>query len=402
MDLYVEKQCVDQMKEGELSKFMMLFEANFAATYRYVSRRVEDRFDIERIVKLTFLDGLGQIQNTPTDTSYLTWLYSLAKPRVWAHLNKSGFGKNQFRGEGELAEKMEKVLGKMSLEEREILRLKFFEELADGDVMTVLGLEEGTIGAEISRVLKRAHFLLFGESNSAQGVYFGELSGFLERARDAELIEVPEAFKLSLRAEISSKIDRRDFAVEVEEVVEERIEKPPVEIKDGNIVGSDDPAKVFVEAARKMREEEQAEDLSAEREFERKEKILDLFDRFKHLIVAVPLVLFVVVVGVVYWNLVGFDRDRGFVAACGEVKVDYDGDFADNERRSVDSEIVKRVCGKFEVNALHVEMREDGFVEVKVDVPGQFLEYEWRVRDEDWRIKKYARNIDRDGKSGKV
>jgi hypothetical protein len=55
-----------------------------------------------------------------------------------------------------------------------------------------LGIEDGTIGPKIYRVLKRAHFLLFGESDERQGVYFGELSGFLARMRDLEYIDVPE------------------------------------------------------------------------------------------------------------------------------------------------------------------------------------------------------------------
>ena len=89
MDLYVERQCVDKMKGGNSKQFLLLLDANFVDVYGYVARRVGDRAEVEKIVRLTFLDALGQIGNTPTDVSYLIWLYSLAKPRVWDYIAKA-------------------------------------------------------------------------------------------------------------------------------------------------------------------------------------------------------------------------------------------------------------------------------------------------------------------------
>jgi DNA-directed RNA polymerase specialized sigma24 family protein len=89
MDLYVERQAIEQMKAGDASKFLLLFDENFTPLYRYVLRRVFDTAEAERITRMTFLDALGQIQNTPMDTSYTVWLYSLAKPRVWDYLARN-------------------------------------------------------------------------------------------------------------------------------------------------------------------------------------------------------------------------------------------------------------------------------------------------------------------------
>ena len=86
MDIHVEKQCVDQMKSGNTRQFLMLFDAYFSDLYKYVARRVGHGEDTELIVRLTFLDALGQIQNTPVDTGYLIWLYNYSVNAF--HLNR--------------------------------------------------------------------------------------------------------------------------------------------------------------------------------------------------------------------------------------------------------------------------------------------------------------------------
>lgn len=407
MDLYVEKQCVDQMRGGDLSRFLMLLDANFEELYKYVFRRVTGRHEAEEIVRLSFLDALNQARNVPTDSGYLIWLFSLAKPRVWEEIGRASFPEKQglmsigdvvTPADGDLVSKAEKMMGKLSLEEREILRLKFFEQVADGDVMTILGIEEGAIGPKIYRVLKRAHFLLFGESDERQGVYFGELSGFLVRVRALEKIETPEAFRLSLRADIASRIDRREFTVKAEEIEVEEQKGPedlPFVHKEVEHVGSNDPAKIFVEAVREMREEE-------EREFERKEAIFDFLDRWKNVLVGFPIAIFLGIVIVFMVDVFGFGAlKRGYSTECS-IEVGFEGEFSDGEIRSVNDGISDRICGHFEVSELIITRGDDGRVDVGVKVPDWSLDYKFVKKVRDWRIKEYARTADSNEKSGKV
>ncbi len=410
----MERQCVEQMKQGELKKFLLLFEANFADIYKYVARRIDDRNEVERIVRLTFLDALGQVQNTPLDVNYLVWLQSLAKPRVWEFVAKSSMPTKRgliavedAKGEADqtLIERLDKMMAKLSLEEREILRLKFFEQVTDGDVMMVLGMEEGSIGTKIYRVLKRAHFLLFGESDERQGVYFGELSGLFERVRQMESIEMPEVFRLSLRADLNSRIEKKDYAIEAEFEEEKMPEKPPVQEKNGEEApkGSNDPAKIFVEAVREMREEEEQEKVKANQRFERRERMLDFFDRWKVLLALVPAVIFVGVIGVVIYNLVDhlWKIPRGYPTSCG-IEVVYEGDFADNEIRSINEGVSNKLCDYFEVDRLLITRLEDGSVDVEVEIPEWSLEYKFVKKVKEWRIKKYARTFNSDQQQGEV
>ena len=409
MDLYVERQCVEQMRAGDTSKFLLLLDANFADLYKYVRRRVGDTSEVDKIVQLTFLDALGQVQSTPTDVGYNIWLYSLAKPRVWSYLANNAMFKQGvvFDAEAladqpeklELASKGENMFGKLSLEEREILRLKFFEEVADGDVMTVLGMGEGTIGTQIYRVLKRAHFLLFGESDEGQGVYFGELSGFFARLRDMESIEIPEILKLNLKMDVSGRIDRKDFAIDVDP------EEKPMPFMQKDAKGSDDPAKIFVEAVKEMREDEAREARADQMKIERQEQVYDFIDRFKHVLVIVPVVILVAIVSYVVVNFAdfGFNRTiaRVYPTTC-TADVTFAREFNDTEKRDINDGVSDRLCAHFEVEGLEFARVARSEINVNVDASAFMLEYNFRKKNNKWKIQKYERITDSNEESGKI
>lgn len=415
MDLYVESQCIEQIRQGNLRQFLLLFDANFPAVYKYVFRRVGDEKEAERIVNLTFLDALGQASVTPIDVSFVVWLYSLAKPRVWDYLERNSLPEKRgliavsraFDDDGgevkdEEIVKVEKMMGKLSLEEREILRLKFFEEVSDADVMLVLGMSDVVIGPKIYRVLKRAHFLMFGESDDKQGVYFGELAGILSRVRDSESVFVPEALKLHLRLDLTNRIERKDFAIEAEEIRT----KPFVDLSENAPKGSSDPAKIFVEAVKEMRDDAELERLKQEEKLEKKERLYDFIDRWKRALLFVPLAVFLAVFGVVVWkvvfsNLSLFPVERAYVTTCG-IEVNFVGDFADGEIRSVNKGVSDRLCDKFQVKRLEVSRLADGKVGVTVDTQSWDLNYKFVKKVKEWRIKEYERTANSDKKSGKI
>lgn len=414
MDLYVENQCKQQIVQGNLKQFLLLFDANFQDLYKYVLRRVGEEKEAERIVNLTFLDALGQAPATPMDISYIVWLYSLAKPRVWDYLERNSLPEKRglisvsttFGDDGEAKDeevaKVEKMMGKLSLEEREILKLKFFEEVSDADVMMILGVQEGAIGPKIYRVLKRAHFLLFGESDERQGVYFGELAGILSRVREREAIFVPEALKLNLRLDLENRIERKDFAIEAQEVTA----KPFKDLTEEIPKGSDDPAKIFVQAVKEMRDDGELESFLAQQKFEKKEKIYDFIDRWKRAILFVPLMVFIAVFGVVVWQIVSgkihfFSVSRGYPTVCKE-EINFIGDFFDGERRTFDKAVSNPICEKFQVQGFEVKRSEYGKAEVTVETSLWTMQYHFQKKEKEWKIKEYERALNSNEKSGEV
>lgn len=441
MDLYVEKQCLDQMKAGDSKKFLILFDAYFSDLYRYVFRRVNDSPETERIVRTTFSEALSKTRNTPTDIAYQVWLYSLAKPKVWNYIDKSRFpdkqglidAKKDFSSVAEIVkdpvvQKAENMLKKMSLEESEILRLKFCEELADGDVLYILGGEENTIGSKIYRVLKRAHFLLFGESDERHGIYFGELSGFLSRVKDSIKIEVPESLKLSLKAELSNKLDKKEFAVDAQTVSAEskkfpdpldmtsEIKTPTQKVpwqefkKDDVPMGSNDPAKIFVQAVKEMRQEEEAKMMRDAMEFEASEKVYDFFDRWKGVLSIIPVILFIAV-GVFVVTKIDWGKtppiekppvEIPFVSVCGENKVNFDKSFSKEDVKNIDELVNKKICEAFSAEQIIVKKISEKEIEVLVDAGKSKLEYRFVRNLNDWALVKYAKTSNSDKQSRQV
>jgi len=289
------------------------------------------------------------------------------------------------------------------------LRLKFFEQVTDGDVMTILGFEEGVVGTKIYRVLKRAHFLLFGEADDQQGIYFGELSSFFERVREAEFVEVPEAFKLSLRADLNSRIERKGFAMEAEaEVVQEEV--PLKETVYRENVGSDDPAKVFVDAVKEMRSEGVDPNEFFMEAMEMKQAAAEMFDKWKIALVAIPALIFITVIGFVAYKLAGLGGvddsklvQRGYPTNCN-FAVDYKDGIADGIRRSLDAEVANKICDYFAPKGLAVLKLDDGGVTVDVDLESSLIKYQF-VRDtrlQIWRIIKYAKTANSNEQSREV
>lgn len=275
MDLQTELTFKEQMREDP-RQFLPLFDENFPSLYRYVSRRVQDENIKEQIVRLSLLDAVGQIQTCPKDTSFLVWVYLIARGRIQEYV-KGGIsgpgatlespifdGASMVDGvyddEYKLKQQAETFFSALTFEEREIIRLKFFEELMDGEVMYVLGMQGGTIGPKIYQVLKRGYEILFGKVDDYTGVYYGELHGFLSRLKNIEKIPVPETFKLKLKAELLNKLDKMYFEKFSKEPKRDeegreskREERTPV---DPFSVGSKDPAKTFVYAAKGLSKEE--------------------------------------------------------------------------------------------------------------------------------------------------
>lgn len=443
MDLHAERQCIDELRGGELKKLLLLYDANFDGLYKYVLRRVGDSQETERIIRTTFLDAIGQAKNTPMDVQYLVWLYSLAKPRVWEYINEVSFPRDkgliftdkqaQVQSEDVLV-RAENMIKKLSLEEREILRLKFFEEVTDGDVMTILGITDGSIGAKIYRVLKRSHFLLFGESDSRQGVYFGELSGFLAQIRELEKIGIPQALKIDLCADLLRRIEKREVDAEIEveagakteagfgtereielesesgrEGEEREGNNLPFKQKEPEPVYSNDPAKIYVEAVKQIKREEEEEAKKNRESFERGEKILEFVDKWKYVLAIVPIVFFIGIVSVVVYYFVDFSGGgaagdkvtRGYPTICSS-EVVFNGDFSDGERRSLNKDVSDAVCGSFDVKELEISKIRERKVMVNVDIDGGMIEYRFVRKNNEWRIVKYAKTSDSDQKSGKI
>ena len=276
MDIRAERTYREQMKTDS-RQFVPLFDDSFSGLYRYVARRVSDEVVREQIVRLVYLDALGQIPLCPNDINFLTWLFVIAHGRVSEYVRGSvvgagveipspifdgaGMVDGVYDDESILKQRAETFFSGLTFEERDIIRLKFFEELTDGEVMYILNIPEMKIGTRIYQVLRRGYEILFGKVEDS-AVYYGELYSFLARLKSIEKIPVPENLKLKLKIEVKEKAERNygeKFGEEGLEALGSGLRArglDPQTRAGSGLRLSSDPAKVFVQAAKGMSREE--------------------------------------------------------------------------------------------------------------------------------------------------
>ncbi len=159
-------------------KFVVLYDKYFDQIYRYVSRRVNDRDMAHDLVSQTFYDALSHIQSFEwRGYPFSSWLYKIAHNNVlkWYRQNQKmrvveldEFGPIRDNAvdlhrdivQQEEENEIKKVIDQLEHEEREIIRLKYFEEVSNIEIAEIMGLSANHIGVKIYRALKKLKQLL--------------------------------------------------------------------------------------------------------------------------------------------------------------------------------------------------------------------------------------------------
>jgi RNA polymerase sigma-70 factor (ECF subfamily) len=171
MPLADEPQLVRQAKAGDADAFGKLYDAYLERIYRFIYFRVEDQQTAEDISSQVFLkawDNLGrfQIGGTP----FLAWLYTIAHNAVIDHyrtrkvtaalddvrLSDPGHAERVENGI-DFAVEMESIkiaLSTLTDDQRQVLLLKFIDEMSNEEIARQLGKREGAIRALQMRGLK--------------------------------------------------------------------------------------------------------------------------------------------------------------------------------------------------------------------------------------------------------
>jgi RNA polymerase sigma-70 factor (ECF subfamily) len=171
MPLADEPQLVRQAKGGDSDAFGKLYDAYLERIYRFIYFRVEDQQTAEDIASQVFLkawENLGRfhIGGTP----FLAWLYTIAHNAVIDHYRtrKVTAALDDVRlsdpGHAEWVEnsidfsvEMESIKGALSTltdDQRQVLLLKFIDEMSNEEIARHLGKREGAIRALQMRGLK--------------------------------------------------------------------------------------------------------------------------------------------------------------------------------------------------------------------------------------------------------
>ncbi len=150
---------------------------------------------------------------------------------------------------------------------------------------------------------------------------------------------------------------------------------------------------------KEMKEEEKIKAIEDQLREERMEKLYDLFDRFKKVLLVFPAVVLAVVIGIFVYKYAGVENigdldkiKRGYITSC-DISVAYVGNFSDAEKRKINDGVASRLCGHFDVNSLVIRRGGDGVVRVALGIPDWFLKYKFAKKVDEWRVKEYARTF---------
>lgn len=173
-----ERKMVEEAKKDP-QNFAVLYDKYFDQIYRYVYRRVDDKDTVEDLVSQSFFDALSHIADFEwRGYPFSAWLYKIAHNNVLKWYREQGKRQTTELEEGmntadktidyvgdlkksELKSEMDVVLAQLELEEREIIRLKFYEEVSNVEIAEIMGLSANHIGVKVFRALKKVKQILF-------------------------------------------------------------------------------------------------------------------------------------------------------------------------------------------------------------------------------------------------
>lgn len=173
-----QDQKLVQDAQQDPEKFGLLYDKYFDQIYRYVYRRVNDKETVQDLVSQSFYDALAHIKSFEwRGYPFSSWLYKIAHNNVlkWYREQSKGHKVN-LDDIGELADltvdqvrdasrkekqlEVQMVIDQLDAEEREIIRLKFFEEVSNIEIAEIMGLSANHIGVKVYRTLKKVKQLL--------------------------------------------------------------------------------------------------------------------------------------------------------------------------------------------------------------------------------------------------
>lgn len=173
-ELELERRLIEAAKKDP-DRFVDLYDKYYDQIYRYVYRRAGGDKDVTHdLVSQTFMDALSHIKSfTWQGYPFSSWLYKIAHNNVikwYRKANKSHYVpieeargvSDENRGQEALTdaviakEQIDEMMAQLNNDEREILRLKFFEGLSNIEIAEIMDLSVSNIGVKVFRTLKKA------------------------------------------------------------------------------------------------------------------------------------------------------------------------------------------------------------------------------------------------------
>ena len=173
-----DRKLVESAKENP-QEFAVLYDKYVEQIYKYVFRRVQDKEQTEDLVSQTFFDALEHLESYEfRGYAFSAWLYKIAHNNVlkwYREKTRGGYRvdmeemSNLKDEKVELKDEVNTLLEKSELmqsldllddEEREIIRLKYFEEVSNIELAHIMGITANNVGVKLYRALRKLKQLI--------------------------------------------------------------------------------------------------------------------------------------------------------------------------------------------------------------------------------------------------
>jgi RNA polymerase sigma-70 factor (ECF subfamily) len=177
-DALVDEPRLVESAKTDPAAFVALYEHYFPKVYAFVCRRVRHRETAEDLVSQTFMKAFAALPNysSAAGSSFGAWVYRIATNALTDHWRSQGrkpltvdvddfaevIPKEGAATPADLAElsleagRLDVVLGELPERHRQVLELKFYAELDNGEIAATLGVTPAHAGVLVFRAVKAA------------------------------------------------------------------------------------------------------------------------------------------------------------------------------------------------------------------------------------------------------
>jgi RNA polymerase sigma-70 factor, ECF subfamily len=156
------------MAQEDRQAFVALYERYVDRIFRYIIHMIEDEDQAKDITSATFEKALRGIGNYRYQgVSFGSWLYRIARNEILQHSRRKrlrAFLHPNLRSEidverqvfsGLLEQQLFSALNRLSKNDRDIITLRFLEQLSTSEVSAILNCSSGTTYVRLHRALAR-------------------------------------------------------------------------------------------------------------------------------------------------------------------------------------------------------------------------------------------------------
>ena len=161
---------LDRWRNGDAVAGEQLFARHFDSLYRFVLNKADEAVD--DLIQATFLAAVASRDKFRGDSSFRSYLFSIAHHELYAHWKKRARRDTEedvaqmsvedlgTRPSGVLAKHREqqlllRALRSIPLELQVVVELHYWEELSGSEMAVALGVPEGTARSRLRRALER-------------------------------------------------------------------------------------------------------------------------------------------------------------------------------------------------------------------------------------------------------